>query len=223
MDEKRKTFLLVTVARTMGSGGSFVGQKLAARLGCLYLDREILLQAAQRMHRDPETLEAFDERHLSFWERTGMAYTCGAPDAPYAPPPVTAEDMDLFDAEKAIIREAAVRGPAVIVGRAAFALLAGEPGHLSVFLHAPLEHRVARIQKVYGLATAEEARELVTRSDKDRAHFVKAAAGVDWLDPRNYHLAVDTGRLGTGAALELVFAAAKEAERRLQRPGDEPA
>jgi CMP/dCMP kinase len=223
MDETRKAYLLVTIARSMGSGGSFVGQKLAARLGCRYLDREILLEAAQRMHKDPEALETFDERHLSFWERTRMACAYGAPDAPYTPPPVAADDMDLFDTEKAIIREAAMRGPAVIVGRAAFALLGGEPGLLSVFLHAPFEHRVRRIQRIYGLATREEARELVARSDKDRGHFVKSAAGVDWMDPRNYHLAVDTSRLGTGAAIELVYQAAMEASRKLEHPGEEHA
>jgi cytidylate kinase len=221
MEDTGKAYLVVTIARSMGSGGSFVGKRLATRLGCRYLDREILVEAAQRLHKDPEALEAFDERHLSFWERTRMAYAYGAPDAPYTPPSVTVDDMDLFDTEKAIIREAAGRGPAVIVGRAAFALLGHEPGLLSVFLHAPLEHRVKRIQRIYRLATPEEARELVTRSDKDRAHFVKAAAGVDWTDPRNYHVSLDTARLGTGASIELVYQAAMEVARRIGRASEE--
>ena len=221
MEDTRKAHLVVTIARTMGSGGSFVGKRLATRLGCRYLDREILVEAAQRLHKDPEALEAFDERHLSFWERTRMAYAFGAPDAPYAPPAVTVDDMDLFDTEKAIIREAAGRGPAVIVGRAAFALLGREPGLLSIFLHAPLEYRVKRIHRIYRLGTPEEARELVTRSDKDRAHFVKAAAGVDWMDPRNYHLSVDTARLGSGACIELVYQAAMEVARRIESPSEE--
>ncbi len=212
---ENKSYLIVTIARTMGSGGSFVGKRLATRLGCRYLDREILVEAARRLNRDPEALENFDERHLTFWERTRMAYAFGVPDSPYAPPPVTVDDMDLFDTQKQIVREAAHRGPVVVVGRAGFALLKDEPGLLSVFLHAPLEYRVRRIQKIYRLPDRAQAVELIEQSDKDREHFVKSAAGVAWMQPANFHLCIDTGRIGTAATIELVYGAAMEVARGL--------
>jgi cytidylate kinase len=221
MEERAKPYLAITITRTMGSGGSFVGRRLATRLGCRYLDREILLEAAKRLHVDPEALETYDERHLSFWERTQMAYAFNALQAPYSPPAVTFGDLELFDKQKEIIREAAARGPVVVVGRGGFSVLRGEPGLLSVFLHAPFERRVHRIMQLYGLASLEEAEEMVQRSDKDRGHFVKASAGVDWHDPRNFHLSIDTARLGTGAAIELIYQAAMEVARNLEHPPEE--
>jgi cytidylate kinase len=217
MEETKKSYLVVAIARTMGSGGSIVGKRLATRLGCRYLDREILLEAARRMNKEPDALEAYDERHLTFWERTRMAYAFGAPDAPYAPPPVNVDDMDLFETEKTIILEAALRGPAVVLGRAGFAILRGEPGLLSVLLHAPLERRAKRVMKVYKLGSLEEARDLITRTDRDRGQFVKAVAATERLDPRNYDLCIDTARLGTGATIELVYQAAMEVSRGLGR------
>jgi cytidylate kinase len=217
MEEGNRSFLLVAVGRTMGAGGSFVGRRLATRLGCRYLDRELLIEAAKRLHRDPEALEAFDERHLSFWERTRMAYAFGAADALYTPPPVTVDDMELFDSQKEILREAAGRGPVVVVGRAGFAVLRGEPGLLSVFLHAPLEVRAERIRKIYRLGSLAEAKEMVAESDKQREHFVRAASGLDWRDPNHYHLCVDTARLGTAATAELIYVAAMEVARNLER------
>ncbi len=217
-ERKEKGYLIVTIARTMGSGGSFVGKRLATRLGCRYLDREILVEAARRLNRDPEALENFDERHLTFWERTRMAYAFGVPDSPYAPPPVTVDDMDLFDTQKQIVREAAHRGPVVVVGRAGFALLKNAPGLLSVFLHAPIENRVRRIQKIYRLQDRSQAVDLIEQSDKDREHFVKSAAGVPWMQPANYHLCIDTGRMGTAATIELVYGAAMEVARDLAVP-----
>ena len=219
MEATRKGYLIVTISRTMGSGGGFVGKRLATRLGCRYLDREILVEAARRLNKEPDALEAYDERHLTFWERTRMAYALGAPDAPYVPPPLSVDDTDLFEVESAIIRSAAERGPAVIVGRAGFAILKGEPGLLSVLLHAPLEKRARRVMKLYKLASLEEAKEIVVRTDRDRGQFVKAAVGIDRLDPRNYHLCVDTDRLGTGKAIEFVYQAAMEVARGLDRPG----
>jgi cytidylate kinase len=215
MDEKGSSSLVVTIARAVGSGGSFVGKRLAARLGCRYLDREVLLEAARRLRRDPEALETFDERHLSFWERTRMAYAFGIPDAPYAPPPMATDDMELFETQKTIIEEAAQRGPAVIVGRAGYWILRGHPGHLAVFLHAPLEQRIRRVRKIYKLASESAALEMVQQSDRQREQFIRAATGQDWRDPANFHLCVDTARLGTPAAIELVYTAAMEVARGL--------
>lgn len=222
MQDRHRPHLVVAVARTMGAGGGFVGRRLATRLGCRYLDREILLEAAGRLDRDPEALETYDERHLSFWERTRMAYALGTPEAPYAPPPVAMDDMDLFETQQAIIREAAERGPCVVVGRAGFWVLREEPGLLAVFLHAPLDRRVRRVQKIYDLPSEADARELILQSDKQREQFVKAATGQDWRDPRNYHLCVDTWRVGTATAIELVYSSAMEVARGLlQAPEEE--
>jgi cytidylate kinase len=150
-----------------------------------------------------------------------MAYAFGAPDSPYAPPPVTVDDKDLFDVQKTIIQEASERGPATIVGRGGFALLKGLPGHLSVFLHAPLDLRARRIRRLYSLGSLEEARDMAEQSDRERGHFVKAVVGANWLDPNQYHICLDTGRLGTGAATELLYQAALEVARSV-RNKEEP-
>ena len=129
--------------------------------------------------------------------------------------------MELFDTQKAILREAAERGPVVVVGRAAFAVLSQEPGLLSVFLHAPLDSRVKRIRRIYKLPSDEETREMVLQSDRQREHFIKAASGLDWKDPRHYHLCVDTARLGTATTIEIIYDAAMEVARELMEPAAE--
>ncbi len=215
MEDVGKHHLVVAVARSMGSGGSYLGRKLAERLGCSYFDREILLEAARRMKRDPEALEALDERHLTFWERTRLGWAQGAPDAPYTPPALNLDDTELQDTQKAIILEAAARGPAVVVGRVGFWILRKEPGLLSVFLHAPLEQRVERVRKIYRLGSLEEAHEMVLQSDRQRSSFVKAVTDRDWLDMRNHHLCLATWRLGTATSLEIIYTAAQEVYRNL--------
>lgn len=210
-----KHHLAVAIARSMGSGGSYLGRKLAERLGCSYLDREILLEASRRLDRDPEALQHFDERHLTFWERTRLTYASGPPETAYTPPPMSVEDTLLFDAEKTIILEAAAHGPVVVVGRAGWWILRKEPGLLSVFLHAPLEQRVERINKIYKLGSFEKAHEMVLASDRQRAAFVKASTDRDWLDTGNYHLTLDTWRLGSATALEVIYSASMEVYRAL--------
>jgi len=217
MNETPKSHLIVAIARAKGCGGGSIGMEVARRLGCRYLDREILVEAARRMSRDPEALEAFDERCMSFWERT-MVLALGSPGAPVTPPPLTLDDRDLFHIEKAIMKEAAQRGPVVIVGRMGFAVLRGEPGLLSVFLHAPLKERVQSMMRVLGIASEEEAKDLALRTERDRDEFVKTYTGKVRLDAKNYHLCIDTARFETDAVVGLICQAAQDVVRGLADP-----
>jgi CMP/dCMP kinase len=206
--KKRGRHLVVAIARQYGSGGSYIGKKLATRLGCRYLDREILVDAAARLRRDPSALEAFDERNLTFWERTLLTFFGGVPSVPWISPPVIEDDRDLFDSEIGIMREAAERGPVVIVGRASAWVLRDAPGLLSLFIHAPLDQRVHRVRKVHHLASEEEARKLVLRVDKRRQRFFRCLTGADWPSMDLCTLGMDTGILGTSTATELAYTAA---------------
>ena len=40
--------VVITVARELGSGGSYIGKQVARRLGYAYIDREILAAGCQR-------------------------------------------------------------------------------------------------------------------------------------------------------------------------------
>src|SRR5947207_6663552 len=77
----------ITIARQLGSGGSYIGRLLAERLGFKYVDREVLRLAAQELRCDERELAAHAERVSSFWERVFRGFTLGAPDGPYSPPP----------------------------------------------------------------------------------------------------------------------------------------
>ncbi len=215
MEQEKRHYLVIAIARTMGSGGSFVGRHLATRLGCTYLDREILVEAARRLNRDPEALEALDEKRLNFWERTRLNYALGFPSAAYVPPPINLEDSMLFETEAAIMREAAARGPTVVVGRAGFWVLRDEPGLLSVLLHAPLESRAERIRKIYRLDTVDKARELIEQSDRQREGFIRKVTGMGWLDCRNYTMTLDSAALGTATTIEAIYTGAMEVSRAL--------
>ncbi len=41
--------VVITIARELGSGGSYIGKQVARRLGYAYIDREVLQQAAREL------------------------------------------------------------------------------------------------------------------------------------------------------------------------------
>ncbi len=60
---------IVAISREMGSGGYAITAAAAKGPDFAYVEREIILQAAQAHGVPVEQLAALDERHLSLWER----------------------------------------------------------------------------------------------------------------------------------------------------------
>lgn len=197
---------LITVTRQMGSGGTFVAFKVAKRLGISYFDREILKLAAQRLGRAEDWLAHYDEHSPGLVESFLRAFGCGSPETPGAFSSFAQPDYDreLFATESGILREIAASRDAVIVGRGGCELLRDEPGQLRVLIHAPFEFRARRLFEARRLASLGEAREFVKTSDRNRARFIHETFGSDWLAAENYHLCLDSSRIGINGCVEIV-------------------
>lgn len=198
---------VITISRQLGSGGAYLGQRLASRLCVGYADRDILRQAAERLRLSDEALEARDETLMSFWESLLQPFSLCTPEM-LAPPetPLMPTDDALYQAESDIIAQIARERSAVIVGRGGFHILRRHPRHMSIFLHADMEYRSRQLQEAYKLS-APDAEQLIERTDRSRSRHLRAFTGRDWNDARQYDLCLDTGVLGLDGAEATVIAA----------------
>lgn len=183
----------ITISRQMGSGGSYVGQLIARRLGLKYIDREVLHLAAKEFGCDEETIAARSERVSSFWERVLGGLSFGAPEAAYNPPPLgNFSDRELFEKQTQILKRIASQEDCVVVGWAGVFMLPRHRGMFSVFCHAPKSFRVKRIMNVYQNLNEEKARGLIAESDRTREIYFNEMTGHDWTCAKNYNLSIDT-------------------------------
>ncbi|MBI3947260.1 MAG: cytidylate kinase-like family protein [Armatimonadetes bacterium] len=189
--------VVVAISRQLGSGGSEVGQIVAARLGCKYVDREVLRLAAEALGMDEEELSRREERIQGFWERlAAVLSTSTTPDEPYSPPPIRpVPDQRIFALESDIIKALAERKDCVIVGRGATEVLRGHPGLTTVLLHAPVEYRVRRVVETYRVSSNELARIMVEGSDQIRGRFIREMTHRDWMCATQYDLCLNTSIL----------------------------
>lgn len=195
----------ITISRQMGSGGTYLGYLLAKELGFKYVDREILREAGKRLGTDAGWLEHYDERSSGLLATILRGFCYGAPETAHVPPfRMPVYDRELYALEAKIMQDIASRFDAIFVGRAGFHALKGAPNLVSVFIHAPLEFRVARLMKVRGLKDAREARGVIEESDAQKSRFVKDVVGAVWTDARNYHLCIDTSVVGFTAGVEIL-------------------
>jgi cytidylate kinase len=186
---------VITISRQLGSGGAYLGQRLAQCLKFSYLDHEIVHQAAEELKIPVEHLAVRDEKVTSNWQSVLQSFAY-ANSWTYAPPSLDIlNDKDLYNVESDIITRIANQCSAVIVGRGGHYVLRKHPRCLNIFLHADIQFRQQRVEQVYNVS-GQKALKLMNSVDQERARYLKALTGQDWLDARQYHLSLDTGVLG---------------------------
>jgi len=200
---------VLTVSRLYGSGGSEVAATVAKTLGWSLLDNEVVDAVAARLGLSAAEVHAREERVPSLVERLASAMTMGTQE--WMTPVATAKrptDEQLLEVTRLIIQEAIARGPIVVVGRGAPAMLAERADALHVFCYAPRKALIARTMKRDKL-NSEDAAKLVDDTNREREQWVRRHWERDWKAHENYDMSVNTERLGIEGAAELIISAAR--------------
>ena len=79
---------------------------------------------------------------------------------------------------------------------------------LNVFIHAPIDERVARLRERHDITEAE-ARKFIRKSDKARANYHRKYAFTEWGKARNYHMTISSS-LGIDRVVRIIAAAVEK-------------
>ncbi len=199
LDAAGKPKIIITIGREFGAGGLEIGQALAKKLGITFYDRQLNELAARQSGLPLEKVEELEE-HLTrevIYDFKAAAYDMtGSGLSP---------EERLFVAQTAMIRKIAAGDEScVIMGRCADYTLYQEPNCFRIFIHAIPPARIDRIMNQFGLSE-DEARRQMVNTDAARANHYKHFTGREYGKQEYYHLAVDSGMLGTDASVELIM------------------
>lgn len=201
---KNDTPFVITISRQLGSGGAYVGQKLAHALDIFYADREIISGAAKALSCLEENLKDRDEKVSSFWEKYYTANALGASGEYIIPQTYVPTDDELFEAETEVIRHIAQAKSCIIIGRCGAHILQGRENLFNIFLHADRDYRRHNIAVALSITDAA-ADKMIAQSDRERAKYHKAFTKKNWIDLNLYDICLDTGRLGMDYCTDLLL------------------
>lgn len=195
--------VVITIGRQFGSGGREIGYKVAEKLGIKCYDKELLAVAAKESGMCEKVFETHDEKPTrSFLYSLVMdTYTMGYAPSGYVDMPI---GHKLFLAQFDTIKNIADRESCVIVGRCADYALDGNPDLLSVFIHADIDSRIKRVMERRDIAKEDLARDLINKTDKQRASYYNSYANKKWGDAKTYNLAIDSSILGIDGTADLI-------------------
>jgi cytidylate kinase len=204
--------MIITISRMFGSGGSEVAERVARALGWTLLDNAVVDEVAERLGVSRSEVSSLEERVPSLAERIATTMAMSAPElaVPVADASImVTTETRIVDVTKEVMQEAVKQGNAVLVGRGAQAMLADRPDALHVFCYAQKKFLVQYAIAHRGVNPANAEHE-VDKMNKQREQYVRRHWGRDWRAFENYHLCLDTGRLGMDAAADIVVRVARE-------------
>ena len=198
---------VLTIDREYGSGAAEIAQKLADRLGWKLWDQSLTDEIARRLECPKLHVERQEERRDPLHYRIFKAFLRGSYEGSQITPGMKMADAEsIRKVSEQMVRKAASEGNAVIVGRGSAYYLRDQPDSFHVFIYAPFEEKVRRLQQ--GGKTESEATELVQHVDRDRADFIRQNFGIQFPSRHYFHLMVNS-TMGEKAVVQTVLDALK--------------
>jgi cytidylate kinase len=162
---------VITISREYGCPGKRIAQKLSEILSehpdksgskhsWKWFSKEILDESAKQLQMDPSKI-----KYVFDYEKKGMLEDFFSSFSQFYQ-----SDRKIRSTIGKVIREIAMQGHAIIVGRGGIAITRDLPRSLHINLFAPLEWRAVIISERYNL-TMEKAKETAMDIDKKRKEF----------------------------------------------------
>ncbi len=178
---------IITISREFGSGGRFIGEEVAKKLGIAYYDKNIISQIAEKSGLSPEYIQ--ESAELS--PKKGLlAYALAGRDITGK----SVEDM-VYEVQRKVILELAEKEPCVIIGRNADFILKDRDDVLNVFIHGDMPEKIQRITRLYKV-NEQEAIKMMSDTDKRRRTNYDFYTDQKWGKASNYTLCLNSSQIG---------------------------
>ena len=178
---------IITISREFGSGGRFIGEEVAKKLGIAYYDKNIINDIAEKSGLSPE----YVQKNAELSPKKGLfAYAFAGRDITGK----SVEDM-VYEAQRKVILELAEKEPCVIIGRNADYILKDRDDVLNVFIHGDTTKKIQRITRLYNVEE-QKAVKMMVDIDKRRMANYNFYTNQKWGKADNYTLCLNSSQLG---------------------------
>lgn len=184
---------VLTISSEPGSGGRIIAQALAKRLNIDLFDREIVKEIAESAHISGAVIETMEKERFSGVQD----FIASLVNDRYLWPGVYLDHL------MKVVAAIASHGNAIIVGRGANFLIPPDD-RLSIRIVAPLETRILKVAKEFGVRREEAKRRVIHRENR-RAAFIRQSFNADVASPNNYDLVINTQKLDVHSAVGAVI------------------
>ena len=189
------SYKIITKSREFGSGGRFIGEETAKKLGIAFYDREIIAKVADDLGLSEKYVADKGEYAPS---KNIFSYAFIGRD-------INGNSIadQIYSYQQKIIKELAAKEPCVIVGRSADYILSGRDDVLNVFIQGNKADKIVRIKEIYSKSDDEAAR-MIKDTDKKRSVNYRYCTDQEWGSRKNYDIVLNSSTLGYDNCIDVI-------------------
>ena len=189
------SYKIITISREFGSGGRFIGEETAKKLGIAFYDREIIAKVADDL--------GLSEKYVA--DRGEYAPSKNIFSYAFIGRDINGNSIadQIYSYQQKIIKELAAKEPCVIVGRSADYILSGRDDVLNVFIQGNKADKIVRIKEIYSKSDDEAAR-MIKVTDKKRSVNYRYCTDQEWGNRKNYDIVLNSSTLGYDNCIDVI-------------------
>lgn len=189
------SYKIITISREFGSGGRFIGEETAKKLGIAFYDREIIAKVADDL--------GLSEKYVA--DRGEYAPSKNIFSYAFIGRDINGNSIadQIYSYQQKIIKELAAKEPCVIVGRSADYILSGRDDVLNVFIQGNRADKIVRIKEIYSKSD-DEAAKMIKDIDKKRSVNYRYCTDQEWGSRKNYDIVLNSSTLGYDNCIDVI-------------------
>jgi cytidylate kinase len=214
---------VVTLSRQLGSGGDEIAARVCELLAYRYFDKQLMIEAAADAGlRENEVVDFCEDKYIVkdflsrvFRDKPRTVKHLLIREEEHGPiEPLSARTLneaECVDLVRYTVVSAYQQGGIVIMGRGGQAILRDKPGALHVRVVAPYDLRIQRLRS-RGMSGISQIKAYIAQQDRASAEYLHRFFGIQWDDPTNYHLVINTGLTALDTAARIIADAVRQIE-----------
>ncbi len=190
------SYKIITLSREFGSGGRYIGEQVANRLGITFYDKKIIAKVAEELGLSEQFVEDRGEYAPS---KSFLSYAFIERDISG----ISVADQ-IYAIQNKIITEISEKESCLIVGRSADYILSDRDDVLNVFIEGETKEKIERIKALYDKSESE-AKKMLKDIDKKRAVNYRYCTDKEWGNRKNYDVILNSSKLGYEKCIETII------------------
>lgn len=189
------SYKIITISREFGSGGRFIGEETAKKLGIAFYDREIIAKVADDL--------GLSEKYVA--DRGEYAPSKNIFSYAFIGRDINGNSIadQIYSYQQKIIKELAAKEPCVIVGRSADYILSERDDVLNVFIQGNKADKIVRIKEIYSKSD-DEAAKMIKDTDKKRSVNYRYCTDQEWGSRKNYDIVLNSSTIGYDNCIDVI-------------------
>ena len=193
---------VITISRSCGSGGSYVGEELSKKLNIKLYEQDLLQLASEESGISLDLFARTDEELKVNPLFRFSKYIYRGDLIPPSSSEFTSEE-NLFNYQAKVLKELAEKESYIVIGRCADFVLKNSTKLIRVFIYADKKDRIDTESARLSIS-AKDAEARIDKVDKKRNEHYKYFTGNDRMDVTNYDICLNTSSLSYEKCADLI-------------------